>query len=137
MRRGPRSSFLRRCPAARAASTATRRSSDAMRRQCIIRSMHIVVMGAGSVGGYFGAKLLRAGEKVTMVARGPHLEAIRRTGLTIRSAVDGESVVRPAAVERLEGVERADAGLFCVKSVDPDDAAARLWSIPGLHTPRV
>src|SRR6266850_6053556 len=135
MRRGPRSSFLRRCPAARAASTATRRSSDAMRPQCIIRTMHIVVMGAGSVGGYFGAKLLRAGEKVTMVARGPHLEAIRRTGLTIRSAVDGESVVRPAAVERLEGVERADAVLFCVKSFDTDDAAARLWSILGSDTP--
>src|SRR2546422_10472634 len=134
MRRGPRSSLLRRCPAARAASTATRRSSDAMRRQCIIRSMHIVVMGAGSVGGYFGAKLLRAGEKVTMVARGPHLQAIRRGGLTIRSTVDGESVVRPAAVERLEGVDRADAVLFCVKSFDTDDAAARLWSILGPDT---
>src|SRR5437870_8596379 len=106
-----------------------------MRRQCIIRAMHIVVMGAGSVGGYFGAKLLRAGEKVTMVARGPHLEAIRRTGLTIRSAVDGESVMRPAAVERLEGVARADAVLFCVKSYDTDDAAARLWSILGPETP--
>src|SRR5439155_1472861 len=114
---------------------ATRRSSDAMRRQCIIRSMHIVVMGAGSVGGYFGAKLLRAGEKVTLVARGPHLQAIRRGGLTIRSTVDGESVVRPAAVERLEGVERADAVLFCVKSFDTDDAAARLWSILGSDTP--
>jgi len=97
--------------------------------------MHIVVMGAGSVGGYFGAKLLRAGEKVTMVARGPHLQAIRRGGLTIRSTVDGESVVRPAAVERLEGVERADAVLFCVKSFDTDDAAARLWSILGSDTP--
>src|SRR5437667_183863 len=106
-----------------------------MRRQCIIRSMHIVVMGAGSVGGYFGAKLLRAGEKVTLVARGPHLQAIRRGGLTIRSTVDGESVVRPAAVERLEGVERADAVLFCVKSFDTDDAAARLWSILGSDTP--
>src|SRR5437879_13643973 len=79
-----------------------------MRRQCIIRSMHIVVMGAGSVGGYFGAKLLRAGEKVTMVARGPHLQAIRRGGLTIRSTVDGESVVRPGAVERLEGEASAE-----------------------------
>src|SRR5258706_342709 len=127
IQRGPRSSLLRRRPAARAASTATRRSSDAMRPQCIIRVMHIVVMGAGSVGGYFGAKLMRAGEKVTMVARGPHLEAIRRTGLTIRSAVDGESVVRPAAVQRLASVDPADAVLFCVQSFDTDDAAARLW----------
>src|SRR5262245_27024076 len=76
--------------------------------QCIIRLVHLVVMGSGGVGGYFGAKLLRAGVEVTMVARGPHLAAMRRSGLTIRSAVDGESVVRPAVVERLEGVPPAD-----------------------------
>ncbi len=60
--------------------------------------MHIVVMGAGGVGGYFGAKLARAGESVTLVARGEHLAAIRRDGLRLRSAVEGEYVVRPAAV---------------------------------------
>jgi len=92
-------------------------------------------MGSGGVGGYFGAKLLRAGTEVTMVARGAHLAAIRRTGLAIRSAVEGDSVVRPAAVEHLEGVARADAVLFCVKSFDTEDAAARLWSILGPDTP--
>ena len=92
-------------------------------------------MGSGGVGGYFGAKLLRAGAEVTMVARGAHLAAIRRNGLAIRSAVEGDSVVRPAAVEHLEGVARADAVLFCVKSFDTEDAAARLWSILGPDTP--
>ena len=92
-------------------------------------------MGSGGVGGYFGAKLLRAGAEVTMVARGPHLDAIRRAGLAVRSAVEGESVVRPAAVEHLEGVARADAVLFCVKSFDTEDAAARLWSVLGPDTP--
>ena len=92
-------------------------------------------MGSGGVGGYFGAKLLRAGEPVTMVARGPHLEAMRRTGLTIRSAVEGDGVVRPAVVERLEGVARADAVIFCVKSFDTEDAAGRLWSVLGPDTP--
>ena len=90
-------------------------------------------MGSGGVGGYFGAKLLRAGVEVTMVARGPHLEAIRRAGLTIRSAVEGESIVRPAAVERLEGVARANAVLSAAiargieqgefRDVDPQRAA--------------
>jgi 2-dehydropantoate 2-reductase len=97
--------------------------------------VHVVVMGSGAVGGYFGAKLLRAGTEVTMVARGPHLEAIRRGGLAIRSAVEGDSVVRPAVVERLEGIARADAVLFCVKSFDTEDAAARLWSVLGPDTP--
>ena len=92
-------------------------------------------MGSGGVGGYFGAKLQRAGERVTMVARGPHLQAIRRSGLAIKSAVEGDTVVRPEVVERLEGVDRADAVLFCVKSFDTDDAAARLWSILGPDTP--
>jgi 2-dehydropantoate 2-reductase len=97
--------------------------------------VHIVVMGSGGVGGYFGAKLLRAGAEVTMVARGSHLEAMRRAGLAVRSAVEGDAVVRPAAVERLEGVARADAVLFCVKSFDTEDAAARLWSVLGPDTP--
>ena len=92
-------------------------------------------MGSGGVGGYFGAKLQRAGEKVTLVARGPHLDAIKRAGLAIRSASEGDTVVKPAVVERLEGVERADAVLFCVKSFDTDDAAPRLWSVLGPDTP--
>ena len=92
-------------------------------------------MGSGGVGGYFGAKLQRAGERVTLVARGPHLDAIKRAGLAIRSASEGDTVVKPGVVERLEGVERADAVLFCVKSFDTDDAAARLWSVLGPDTP--
>jgi len=92
-------------------------------------------MGSGGVGGYFGAKLQRAGEKVTLVARGPHLDAIKRAGLAIRSASEGDTVVKPGVVERLEGVDRADAVLFCVKSFDTDDAAARLWSVLGPDTP--
>ena len=97
--------------------------------------VHIVVMGSGGVGAYFGAKLHRAGERVTFVARGPHLAAIKRSGLAIKSAAEGDILVRPAAVERLEGVDRADAVLFCVKSFDTDDAAARLWSVLGPETP--
>jgi 2-dehydropantoate 2-reductase len=97
--------------------------------------VHIVVMGSGGVGGYFGAKLQRAGERVTLVARGAHLDAIKRAGLAIRSASEGDTVVRPGVVERLEGVDRADAVLFCVKSFDTDDAAARLWSVLGPDTP--
>src|SRR5207245_3688720 len=58
-----------------------------------------------------------------------------RTGLASRAAVEGDSAVRAAAVERLEGGARADAVLFCVKSFDTEDAAARLWSILGPDTP--
>jgi 2-dehydropantoate 2-reductase len=85
--------------------------------------MRIVVMGSGGTGGYFGAKLARAGEDVTFVARGAHLEAIRAHGLRVKSAIDGEWVVQAPAVERLDGGPPADLVLFCVKSFDTEGAA--------------
>src|SRR5438105_9001489 len=96
--------------------------------------MHIVVMGAGGVGGYFGAKLARAGERITLVARGEHLTAIQREGLRIRSAIEGEYVVRPAAVEDVGDLPVADAVLFCVNSFDTETAAERIRPVVGAAT---
>src|SRR2546430_1909203 len=96
--------------------------------------MHIVVMGAGGVGGYFGAKLARAGETITLVARGEHLTAIQREGLRIRSAIEGEYVVRPAAVEDVRDLPVADVVLFCVKSFDTETAAERIRPVVGSAT---
>jgi 2-dehydropantoate 2-reductase len=76
--------------------------------------MRILVAGAGGVGGYFGARLARAGTAVTFLARGAHLQVIRRQGLRIRSAVDGEWVVEADAVSDVSGRPRADFVLFCV-----------------------
>ena len=96
--------------------------------------MRIVVMGSGGTGGYFGAKLARAGEDVTFVARGAHLAAIAARGLRIRSASEGEWVVRAPAVERLDGLPPADLVLFCVKSFDTEEAAALIRPVIGPHT---
>ena len=46
--------------------------------------MRVLVMGAGGMGGFLGARMAQAGHGVTLVARGSHLEAIKRDGLTIR-----------------------------------------------------
>ncbi|HEX9746871.1 MAG TPA: 2-dehydropantoate 2-reductase [Methylomirabilota bacterium] len=97
-------------------------------------SMRIVVMGSGGTGGYFGAKLARAGEDVTFVARGAHLAALRAEGLRIRSAVEGEWSVRAPAVERLDGLPPADLVLFCVKSFDTEEAAALIRPVVGPDT---
>ena len=86
--------------------------------------MRILVMGAGGTGGFFGAKLARAGEDVTFVARGAHLAAIQADGLRVTSTVEGDWTVRAPAVERAEGLAAADLVLFCVKSFDTADAAA-------------
>jgi len=94
-------------------------------------AMRIVVMGSGGTGGYFGAKLARAGEDVTFVARGAHLTALRSNGLRIKSAVEGEWTVRAPAVERLDGLPPADLVLFCVKSFDTEEAAALIRPVVG------
>ncbi|MGH7333419.1 MAG: ketopantoate reductase family protein [Candidatus Rokuibacteriota bacterium] len=96
--------------------------------------MRIVVMGSGGTGGFFGAKLARAGEDVTFVARGTHLDNIRAQGLRVRSAVEGEWVVKALAVERLDGQPPADLVLFCVKSFDTETAAAAIKPVIGPHT---
>ena len=96
--------------------------------------MRIVVMGTGGTGGYFGAKLARAGEDVTFVARGAHLEAIRDHGLRVKSAIDGEWVVKAPVVERLDGLPQADLVLFCVKSFDTDSAGEAIKPVVGAGT---
>lgn len=96
--------------------------------------MRIVIMGSGGTGGYFGAKLARAGEEVTFVARGAHLAALRDNGLRVKSAVEGEWTVRAAAVERLDGAPAADLVLFCVKSFDTEEAARLIRPVVGPAT---
>lgn len=96
--------------------------------------MRIAVVGAGGVGGYFGAKLARAGESVVVLARGAHLDAIRRNGLRVRSAVDGEFTVKVDAVDSFAGQPPVDMALFCVKSFDTRSAAEMLRPVLGPDT---
>jgi 2-dehydropantoate 2-reductase len=96
--------------------------------------MRIAIVGAGGVGGYFGAKLARAGESVVVLARGAHLDAIRRDGLRVRSAVDGEFTAKVEAVESFAGQPPVDMALFCVKSFDTRVAAEALRPVLGADT---
>lgn len=60
--------------------------------------MRICVFGAGAIGGYLAVRLARSGQEVSVVARGPHLAAIRADGLRLR--IDGrEEVARVAATD--------------------------------------
>ena len=96
--------------------------------------MRIAVVGAGGVGGYFGAKLARGGQDVTVVARGAHLDAIRSGGLRVRSAIEGEYTAGVAAVEKVDGLAPADAVIVCVKSFDTEAAVAQVKAIVGRDT---
>ena len=96
--------------------------------------MRIVMLGAGGVGGYFGAKLARAGEDITFLARGPHLAAIRAHGLRVRSAIEGEWVVKAPAVDDLTGVPPGDVVFLSVKAGDTEAVLERARPVVGPDT---
>ena len=86
--------------------------------------MRIGVIGAGGVGGYFGARLAAAGADVHLVARGAHLAAIRERGLQVRSVL-GDVRASVAVTDDASVIGPCDVVLFCVKAYDTDEAAAR------------
>jgi 2-dehydropantoate 2-reductase len=89
--------------------------------------MDIAVIGAGGVGGYYGGLLARSGNRVTVLARGEHLHAIRAGGLEIH--MPGERFVAPVtAVGKIEEVVSADFAIVAVKSYSlPEVAPAISW----------
>lgn len=88
--------------------------------------MRIAVVGAGGVGGYFGGKLAAAGEDVTFVARGRHLEAMKRDGLRITSPRGDVLVEKVKTVGTIGEIDVADLVLVGVKLWDTEDVAAQL-----------
>jgi 2-dehydropantoate 2-reductase len=87
--------------------------------------MRIAVIGAGAVGGYYGAVLARAGNHVTLVARGAHLAAIRERGLTVRAS-RGEFTVHPGASDTPGQTGPVDLVILAVKTYDNDTALPML-----------
>jgi len=95
--------------------------------------MRIAVMGAGAVGGYFGARLAASGQEVAFIARGRHLETMCREGLRIKS-IDGDCQIQSLFTSNPEEVGPVDLILFCVKSYDTEEAARRLSPLVGEKT---
>ena len=96
--------------------------------------MRIAILGSGAVGGYFGAKLAKAGQDVTFIARGAHLEAIRRQGLEVRSAKLGDFTVRAAAEHDTTRIGPVDVVLVAVKAYDNATALPMLKPLIGSET---
>ena len=98
------------------------------------RAVKFTVIGAGGVGGYFGARLAAAGHEVGFVARGRHLEAMRVNGLAVRSQL-GDVELRPIrASDEPAALGTADCILFTVKSYDCEAAAEALRPALGADT---
>lgn len=87
--------------------------------------MRFAVVGAGATGGYLGGTLARAGEDVTLIARGAHLAAMRERGLTVREG-EGEFTTRPRCTDRLEAISDAEVVFVTLKAHQLVEAAPRL-----------
>src|ERR671917_285920 len=96
--------------------------------------MRIGIIGAGGVGGYFGARLIAAGEDITFVARGAHLAAVRSSGLRLESPKGNLHLTSIRATDDVKSVGRVDVVLLTVKMYDLDAAAATLRPLIGSDT---
>lgn len=90
--------------------------------------MRFAIVGSGAVGGYYGAKLARAGADVTFIARGAHLAAIRSHGLSIKSPL-GDFEVNARAEEDPARVPPVDVAIFAVKAYSNAEAIPLLKAI--------
>ena len=80
-------------------------------------------MGAGAVGGYFGARLAAGGDEVVFIARGPHREAMQKNGLKVFSPLGDVHIDAPDVMDDPGDVGLCDIVLFCVKLWDVAAAA--------------
>lgn len=93
----------------------------------------VAVLAAGGVGGYFGGRLAAAGVDVRFIARGRHLEALRTTGLRVRSTL-GDFALPVSATDDPRTIGPCDIVLFGVKAYDTDGATALLAPLIGPDT---
>ena len=95
--------------------------------------MRIAIYGAGAIGGYLGAQLAQAGEDVSLIARGPHLEAIKTKGLTLE--INGERIVtHPTATENPSELGEQDYVIVALKAHSVPNVVDAMQPLLGEHT---
>ena len=96
--------------------------------------MRMAVVGAGGVGGGFGAALAKAGADVTFIARGTHLAAMKKDGLKVQGGRGETHLVPTKATDNPAEVGPVDIVLFCVKLWDVESAGERIKPLIGKGT---
>ncbi len=96
--------------------------------------MKIAIMGSGGVGGYYGGMLAQAGHEVVFIARGLHLEALRKKGLVVRSVHGDFTLPSVNATDDPAQVGPAELIIVCVKTLATDTAAEAMGPMVGPGT---
>ena len=89
--------------------------------------MTVAIVGAGAIGGLLGAHLARSGQDVVLIARGPHLAAMQRRGLTVRSA-EGEFTVHPRSSDDIAAIAGASVVFITLKAHSIPPVAQKIGS---------
>ena len=95
--------------------------------------MRFLIVGAGAIGAYIGARMARAGLDVSLFARGPHLRAMQEHGVEVKSP-EGDFSARPNVSGALEEVGLVDVVLLAVKAHSLPQLAPRLGPVLGPDT---
>jgi len=98
------------------------------------RFMHIAIMGSGGVGAYVGARLQAAGQDVSFIARGSHLQALQTDGLRIEGALHPVHLAQVHATDDPSLIGPVDLIVFAVKLGDTDAAARAMQPLIGPET---
>ncbi len=97
--------------------------------------MKICIVGAGAIGGYLGAKLALAGETVTLIARGSHLEAIQKNGLKLLMTDGSRQIVTPSlATSEIQEAGAQDVVILTLKAHSLPAIAPSLPALYDAHT---
>src|ERR1700721_135767 len=95
--------------------------------------MKFLIVGAGAIGAYIGARMSHAGFDVTLFARGPHLRAMQEHGVQVKSS-EGDFVARPTISGSLEEVGPVDVVFLGVKAHSLPQLAPGLKPVLGPET---
>ena len=95
--------------------------------------MRFAIVGAGAIGAFLGAMLARAGEDVTLIARGPHLRAMQQHGVQVRGEI-GDFQVEVEATDDPEVAGEVDVVILTLKTHSVPSIAASLRPLLGSNT---
>jgi 2-dehydropantoate 2-reductase len=96
--------------------------------------MKTAIIGAGGVGGYFGARIAKAGHEVLFVARGENLKAMQAKGLSIKSIQGDFKLEKVNCTDKISDLVHSDLIILAVKAWQVKDLALQLRNIIATNT---